>query len=237
MTSLIDYSRCRSHPLPQRPQLPPAWRASHKGEWEHPKRKGRTQQVGCALFCPSALGGRRAAKTPAAAATLPRPPSTVSPTRKNPPPERWASPGGRPAAGAQRTPPWCSAAAPNSGPEPPRASLVARHTTTGSLARRQDLAAMVTAVSVIPQASLEKGVPRAGADHQSIHQPFRPPRLHLWDGVGCLSAAQPLHPCHPVPGPSKAGVRGVGVLRKDRRISYRSPSRSSWATPLLQGAE
>ena len=23
-----------------------AWRASHKGEWEHPKRKGRTQEGG-----------------------------------------------------------------------------------------------------------------------------------------------------------------------------------------------
>ena len=40
--------------------------------------------------------------------------------------------------------------------------MVARHTTTGSLARRQDLAAMVTAVSVIPQASLERVFPVQG---------------------------------------------------------------------------
>ena len=55
VTSPLDYNRCAPTLSPKDPNSP-AWRASHKGEWEHPKRKGHPQQVGRALFCPSALG-------------------------------------------------------------------------------------------------------------------------------------------------------------------------------------
>src|SRR5699024_2361069 len=37
VTSQIDYNRCAPTLSPKGPNSP-AWRASHKGEWEHPKR-------------------------------------------------------------------------------------------------------------------------------------------------------------------------------------------------------